>query len=1127
MPINKDLSVSPYFDDHDPDKNYYKVLFKPGVAPQVRELNQLQTILQEQVERFGNNIYKRGTIIDGINFIYYPSYTYVKINDSQLDGQPAVPSNYVSHFVVDPTSNLTAHIINSVDGFESTDPDLKTLYLRYINSGNSGNATAFNTGSTLKIYDYLDSVHKVLITNGSSGFSNNDAVVFCSALDITLSTNTDFTVGETISQTGNTKYAIVTATGIVNGKKVLQIRPRTTDLSNTAVSSTIWQFTDGEDIIGATSGATAKINASVGAGAAATITTTADIGKITEVSIVSGGEGYYVSPYCSIKSSGASSTIGTRNYTDLSLTAQNYIAQITVSSKANTVGSGYAFGVTEGVIYQKGYFVQVDPQTVIISKHSPSPDGLSVGFDTTEEVVDSNVDQDLLDNATGQPNEFAPGADRLKLTPRLIVLDTEEAQANDEFLSLADFSEGRAYKENRRTQFNSIQDEMAIRTKESSGDYVLNEFLVTTRSPANTANEGKNFSVVVDPGKGYIDGYRIETISNYYVDVDKGIDTRTAANLSATIDYGNYILVTEVAGLWNCNVGGTINLKDTATAFASNTSLVVAGTLTSSGSTIGTARIRNLVWESGEPGTPSAVYRLYLFNIAMLAGKNFTGVKGVQLGSTTAVADAVQTFDATLNATVCRLLDISKGSTLLIGTGDDATASVANLSYIYRMTSNTLSVANTGSTSLLLTDSAEYFGYETTSLTTTEKKSVILVPQADIRFQANTTIDGTAAITNASNTVTVSSAAVNNYNVGDFLALYQNSSTSIIRRITGKTATQFQLDSAATFTNATGSFSRALPKNVPVGLHRISTATATTSGGGKTLNIFLGSTLDTASATTCSLTYDVKVVGASPQSKTADRDNFVKVQITQDNLLGPWCLGIPDIFRLKKVYLGTSSGVDTTATDVTDQFFIDHNQMSDYYGLGYLFKRTNANIILGTTHWLLVQFDAFTSSPGVYTCTSYVSSNTTQRFTDDSLALASLGTKTNSFEVPELYTSAGKYYDLINCIDFRPIATATASYAKTAASATQNPSATLTFDGTDKKFPLPGAGVQFDRSGFLGRKDAVIVTKDNLITVVRGTPSAAPKNPTVPSGVLFLNRLAIPAYPCVAANFSANNEGDS
>ena len=49
MALETNLNVSPYFDDFDSKKDFYKVLFQPGVAVQARELNQLQSILQNQI----------------------------------------------------------------------------------------------------------------------------------------------------------------------------------------------------------------------------------------------------------------------------------------------------------------------------------------------------------------------------------------------------------------------------------------------------------------------------------------------------------------------------------------------------------------------------------------------------------------------------------------------------------------------------------------------------------------------------------------------------------------------------------------------------------------------------------------------------------------------------------------------------------------------------------------------------------------------------------------------------------------------------------------------------------------------------------------------------------------------
>ena len=58
-----DLNVSPYYDDFADSNNYHRVLFRPSYAVQARELTQAQTILQSQIERFGNNIFKEGAMV--------------------------------------------------------------------------------------------------------------------------------------------------------------------------------------------------------------------------------------------------------------------------------------------------------------------------------------------------------------------------------------------------------------------------------------------------------------------------------------------------------------------------------------------------------------------------------------------------------------------------------------------------------------------------------------------------------------------------------------------------------------------------------------------------------------------------------------------------------------------------------------------------------------------------------------------------------------------------------------------------------------------------------------------------------------------------------------------------------
>ena len=54
MPQITDLNVAPYYDDFDKDDNFHRVLFRPGFAIQARELTQLQSIMQNQIERFAH-----------------------------------------------------------------------------------------------------------------------------------------------------------------------------------------------------------------------------------------------------------------------------------------------------------------------------------------------------------------------------------------------------------------------------------------------------------------------------------------------------------------------------------------------------------------------------------------------------------------------------------------------------------------------------------------------------------------------------------------------------------------------------------------------------------------------------------------------------------------------------------------------------------------------------------------------------------------------------------------------------------------------------------------------------------------------------------------------------------------
>ena len=84
MPQQTNFNVSPYYDDFNADKNYYKVLFKPGYPVQARELTTLQSILQNQIEQQGNFTFKEGSIVIPGQINYNNQFNAVKIENSYL-----------------------------------------------------------------------------------------------------------------------------------------------------------------------------------------------------------------------------------------------------------------------------------------------------------------------------------------------------------------------------------------------------------------------------------------------------------------------------------------------------------------------------------------------------------------------------------------------------------------------------------------------------------------------------------------------------------------------------------------------------------------------------------------------------------------------------------------------------------------------------------------------------------------------------------------------------------------------------------------------------------------------------------------------------------------------------------
>ena len=122
MAQKTDLNISPYYDDFDKDKNFYKVLFKPGYPVQARELTTLQSILQNQVETLGSNIFKEGSMVLPGSITFDNDYSAVKLNSSNLGVDISIYiKNFIGTTITGRSSGVSATIKNVA---LTTDSDL-------------------------------------------------------------------------------------------------------------------------------------------------------------------------------------------------------------------------------------------------------------------------------------------------------------------------------------------------------------------------------------------------------------------------------------------------------------------------------------------------------------------------------------------------------------------------------------------------------------------------------------------------------------------------------------------------------------------------------------------------------------------------------------------------------------------------------------------------------------------------------------------------------------------------------------------------------------------------------------------------------------------------------------------
>jgi hypothetical protein len=938
MALDTNFNVNPYYDDYDADKKFLRMLFKPGFAVQARELTQLQTILQKQVERFGDHIFKDGSVVTGGETVYQNT-TFINVSSSYA-GTAVNINSFVGQTIVDNIQNPT------------------------------------KKAQVLKVYD-------------------EDA------------------------GTGEPKTLIV--------------------------APLFGTFTGSETIL--------------------------------------------------------------------------TFSSAPVFANTTSVGTNQVFSVNDGVYYYDGFFVDVDAQTVAISKYNQAGNA-RIGFEITESIVTSSTDTSLLDPAQNASNYQAPGADRYKVQ---MVLANRSLDSTDDtqFIELARFENGNLTKFVQYPLYSVLEDTLARRTYDESGNYTVRPFKIALETNAsNTAN----LDVILSPGKAYVYGYEFETISPTTLTFDKPRETDSVTNRRITADYGYYVFANTPHGSFPINSLQTVDLHCVANASINTTS---SGTV--SNTKIGTARVKSIAYDSAADSANSASYeyKLFLFdvNVGSINGGNTNA--SISAANTTYVQLANTLNGVNLYSTVDNAY---RGAKLRISAGPgvgELPRTITN----YNGTTQTVQIdvpftanVNQGTSTWAI----DFEFNDAKAVIVSTGTSITSAMNIDERSKDEASTFDDTFITDTSTEVLVfplGNDFVANGSISDvsysYRRLYESQAFSTSQSpaltvgtgesIASATSTTARAENYQIVVTSQGTGAYAVGQTVPAtaitSVDTVARKITITNANNMTANII--ATIDVSNPTQKNKTY---IAGNNTVQISGGIDLFAngaitlygsqgQIQIAANTIVKtpdtPQSLYTSDVVNLISVldFNGNAiTAAETGAINVTSRYALVNGQKDSYYDHAYITLLPGVAAPVGP---LVVKFNQFVSSgPGYFTVDSY---------TGGGYAYENIPT----YESPN-----GIKYQLRDSLDFRPVR----------ANATVATASSIVFDvdstTTGPKIPENGSDIILDYEYHLARNDKVVLNKNKTFEVIQGESSLTPVDPKDKDNAMTLYILRHAPYLLSSSNTS-------
>ena len=772
-----------------------------------------------------------------------------------------------------------------------------------------------------------------------------------------------------------------------------------------------------------------------------------------------------------------------------------------------TFTKGSKITVPDGIVYIADHFVKHTSQTVILDKYTNTP-SYKIGIVPSKSFIDYIEDPTLVDNAQGTPNFQAPGADRFKINTVLTKIVLGATTDENEFITLAEIENGTLKKKKRSSVESKLEEEIALRTSEESGDYALSDPIVTVREHLLQASNGGRYTsdeggdnnlllLEVDPFTAYVSGFRNQVIAKTPVEVTKGLATQYVEQTKTQINYGQYLEIKEMVGCWDFMEGTKVDLYDDVQQAITNEGF---SSQTLSGSKIGEARVRAIEYVSGVQGTADARYYLYIYEVSMNSGKTVSQTKSI--------------YDA---ATPNRIADvvIASGSAGAIPLEQSFNSMVFKLPYNaiqtirddqnniesgFRFKKKFSVTFSSGVATIATTDNSETF-VGTDALSATQKNEFYMVVINNAGANVETTsLSGTVSVSAGTAAVTGSSTAfTTEVNVGDIVRI--NGEDVPVLSITSDVA--LTLASNHTAGASANTFTKILHSGRPISL-------ASYGGTGAIRSVTVSSPGTVVIDIKEDATFTADVVATMDRANAREKRKTLVYQATANvnpsthpnGLAGPFSLGYGDIYQLHAVYQSSDFAIPATTsnTDVTSSYTLDNGQRDFAYEHGTITPNTG----VVPTGRLLAVFDHFThdTTQGLGYCSvdSYpvndaITSNTT----------------INTASIP-IFTSpiTKKVFNLRDCVDFRPIKTASTSLNPTDPGTYQVPTGGL-------HFPQPNSDFDADLIYYKGRISKVFINSRGQFGVNDGVPpgtvTQTPKAPAKLPDTLELAEVTIPPYP--------------